>query len=90
MPTSPKADIGPKSYAVYKSRARKTIRFFVDRPLVSHRGRWRTTASWYVLDMDTGTIAARTKKEGYPDRKDAVRVAREHRDEYGAYTKAPF
>lgn len=40
--------------------------------------------------MDSGRIAGRTSKSGYESKKEAVRVAREYRDKYGAYTKAPF
>lgn len=40
--------------------------------------------------MDTGKYAARTSKDGYATKKEAVRVAREYRDKYGAYAKVPF
>lgn len=92
MPDRPKVDIGPKAYKVYRSGSRKVIRFFVCRPFVRDmKNRWKPTTNWYVMDMaGEGHIAAKTKKQGYPDKKDAVRVAREYRDKYGAYAKVPF
>lgn len=80
-PERPKVDIGPKSYMVYKSRARAVIRFFI----------WERLGSFYVLDIaGSKTVAARTSKDGYATKKEAVRVAREYRDKYGAYAKVPF
>jgi hypothetical protein len=65
----------------YKSGARAVIRFFV----VQKRARW------YVMDMcaDSGR-AAKTAKDGYATKKEAVDTARYYRDEYGAYAKVPF
>lgn len=92
FPEKPRVDIGPKAYVSYKSGARKVIRFFVDRPFVRDaRNRWKPTSVWYVLDMGgERLVAAGTKKQGYPEKKDAVRVAREYRDKYGAYVKVEF
>lgn len=46
--------------------------------------------NWFVWDMDTGRIAAKTSKTGYTDKKEAVRIAREYRDKYGAYVRFDF
>lgn len=48
------------------------------------------TGNWFVWDMDTGKIAAKTSKTGYTDKKEAVRIAREYRDKYGAYVRFDF
>jgi hypothetical protein len=40
--------------------------------------------------MDGKRIAGKTSKTGYPSKKEAVRVAREYREKYGAYVKCPF
>lgn len=80
-PERPKVDIGPKAYKVYKSGARAVIRFFVQ----EKRGKF------YVLDIaGDKPVAARTEKDGYATKREAVRVAREYRDKYGAYAKVPF
>lgn len=90
-PVSPRADIGPRSYKSYRSRKCKVIRFFVDGELVRERGKYVVRCPpFFVYDMDSGRIAGKTKKSGYESKKEAVRVAREYRDKYGAYTKAPF
>jgi hypothetical protein len=52
--------------------------------------RYTYVLPWWVMDMDTGKVAAKTSKTGYPTKQEAVRVAREYRDRYGAYVKAPF
>lgn len=80
-PDAPKVDLGPKAYSVYKSGARAVIRFFV----------WKESDRFYVLDMaGAKRVAARTQTDGYATKKEAVRVAREYRDKYGAYAKVPF
>lgn len=80
-PERPKVDVGPKAYSTYRSGARGVIRFYV----VKKRGRW------YVMDMCAERdCAAKTAKDGYATKKEAVDVARYYRDEYGAYAKAPF
>lgn len=80
-PGRPKVDIGPKAYMTYKSGARAVIRFFVR----DKRGRW------FVMDMcSSGPLAAKTLKDGYATKKEAVEVARKYRDKYGAYAKVPF
>lgn len=80
-PDRPKVDVGPKSYSAYKSGARSAIRFFVQK----RRGRW------YVMDMCANCDrAAKTSKNGYATKRQAVQTARRYRDEYGAYAKVPF
>lgn len=84
-------DIGPKAYKVYKNRERLVIRFFVAEGLVRRKGRHRGDGKYYVYDMaSNGRVAGKTAKEGYADKKEAIRVAREYRDKYGAYARSPF
>lgn len=83
-PERPRVDIGPKAYKVYHNGSRKVIRFFVAQPF----GRRK---NFFVFDMDsTGRYAGKTKKDGYPTKEEAVKVARTYRDRYGAYTRCPF
>lgn len=83
-------DIGPKAYRVYRSGERLVIRFSIGRKLVRRRGFYREAGEeFYVWDMDTGRMAAKTSKQGY-SRDEAVRVAREYRDRYGAYVRFGF
>lgn len=79
-PERPKVDIGPRAYMTYKSGARAVIRFFVR----------ETHGRWYVFDMCSDGRAAKTAKDGYATKKEAVRIARQYRDDYGAYAKVPF
>lgn len=91
MPESPKVDIGPKAYRVYKNKERLVIRFYVAQGIVRRRGRYVGDGKFYVYDMaSAGRIAGKTAKEGYKDKKEAIRVAREYRDKYGAYARSPF
>lgn len=83
-PSKPKVDIGPKAYGIHKRGRRLCIRFFVYRRFGSKKD------LWFVGDVETGQRAARTSSVGYTSKSDAVRVAREYRDKYGAYGKAPF
>lgn len=85
-------DIGPKAYREYRDRSRLVIRFYVSQSTVRLRkGAYRfNTGNWFVWDMDSRGVAGKTSKTGYASKKEAVRVAREYRDRYGAYTKAPF
>jgi hypothetical protein len=84
-------DIGPKAYKRYKDRSRLVIRFFVAEDLVGWRGAYRGTGRFFVYDMESsGRIAGKTSKDGYPTKKDAMKVAREYRDRYGAYTRFKF
>ena len=48
------------------------------------------TGPFYVWDMDTGKIAAKTSKTGYAEKEEAMKVAREYRDKYGAYVRFKF
>jgi hypothetical protein len=90
-PERPKVDIGPKSYKAYRNRERLVIRFYVAEGIVRRRGRYKGDGRYYVYDMaGDGKVAGRTSKEGYADKKEAVRVAREYRDKYGAYTRFLF
>lgn len=90
-PERPKVDIGPKSYKAYRNRERLVIRFYVAEGIVRRRGRYKGDGRYYVYDMaGTGRIAGKTAKEGYADKKEAIRVAREYRDKYGAYARSPF
>lgn len=93
-PESPKVDIGPKAYKVYRNGERLVIRFSVEQALrrvIRGRGAYYLrTGNWFVWDMDTGKVAVKTSKTGYTDRQEAVRVAREYRDKYGAYVRFYF
>jgi hypothetical protein len=87
-PNCPRVDVGPKAYWIYRDRTRKVIRFCVCRPIILRTMRRATV--WYVMDMDTGTIAAKTSKTGYTDQREAMDVARDYRDRYGAYVRSAF
>lgn len=88
-PTRPRVDRGPVSYGRTKKGFYIVVRFFV-----SQNVNWRRPdGRWWVLDIEEEEnrgIAKGTKKEGYRSKEEAVQVAREYRDEYGAYGKAPF
>lgn len=91
VPVYPRVDIGPKAYKVYRNQDRLVVRFTVDKVLQKNgRGGYVRVGRYYVWDMDTGQIATRTKKSGYLDKKEAVKVAREYRDRYGAYVRVGF
>lgn len=94
-PLKPRVGIGPKAYKVFRNGDRLVIRFSVDQMLVrAIRGKrnvyYTRAGNWFVWDMDTGKIAAKTSKTGYTDKKEAVRIAREYRDKYGAYVRFDF
>jgi len=42
------------------------------------------------MDNESGRIAIGTKTEGYNSQEEAINVARQYRDEYGAYARMPF
>jgi hypothetical protein len=90
-PSRPRVDIGPKSYGIKKHGRRLCIRFFIYQYKSFGRSKGKSFARniWFVGDMETGGRAARTSRMGYA-REEAVAVAREYRDKYGAYTKSPF
>lgn len=91
MPESPRVDLGPKAYRTYKNKERLVIRFFVAYGFFRKNGRYKSDGKFYVYDMaGNGRVAAKTSKEGYADKKEAIRVAREYRDKYGAYVRFPF
>lgn len=93
-PLKPRVDIGPKAYKVFRNKERLVIRFSVEqglRRVVRGKSAWHVrTGNWFVWDMDTGKIAAKTSKTGYTDKQEAVRIAREYRDKYGAYVRFEF
>jgi len=90
MPVAPKVDIGPQAYRVYRNGDRLVIRFGVGQIPTGIRGVRPHTGPFYVWDMDTGKVAAKTSKTGYTDRNEAVRIAREYREKYGAYVRFKF
>lgn len=90
LPVSPKVDLGPKAYKVYRNGDRLVIRFCVGQGWVRNKGHYSRRGRYFVWDMDTGRIAAKTEKHGYPDKNAAVRVARSYRDKYGAYVRVGF
>jgi hypothetical protein len=82
--------VGPKAYRVYRSGRRLAVRFFVARHAARVRGGYREVGDAYLVwDMDTGKLAAKTDKNGYTN-EEAVRVAREYRNKYGAYVRSAF
>lgn len=84
VPERPKVTIGPKAYKVFRNRERLVIRFFVAE---SRRG----SGKYFVYDMAaSGRIAGKTSKDGYASKKEAVKVARDYRDKYGAYARFSF
>lgn len=94
IPVAPRVDIGHKAYEVWPGGAVRVIRFCVDLETYrKRRGKCSAYAKrepYFVYDMDTGGIAAKTSKTGYATKKEAVKVARMYRDKYGAYAKVPF
>lgn len=89
LPVKPKVDIGPKAYRVYRNGDRKVIRFSVGHGRFRRSGKHFYTKKFYVFDMDTGKVAAKTSKDGY-EKKEAVKVARRYRDTFGAYARVGF
>lgn len=71
---------GPRAYRVLKSGARVVCRFYI---APASGGRWR------IIDSDTWDVASGTEKTGYR-REEAIEIAREYRDTYGAYVRSPF
>jgi hypothetical protein len=90
MPVSPRVDIGPKAYRVFKNQERLVIRFCVGKGWVRGRRSYFQAGRYFVWDMDTGRIAAKTAKYGYDTKQDAIRVARQYRDKFGAYVRVGF
>lgn len=89
-PVSPKVDLGPKAYKVFRNGDRLVIRFCVGQGWVRNRGHYSRRGRYFVWDMDTGKVAAKTERYGYPDKTAAVKVARNYRDKYGAYVRVGF
>lgn len=89
-PESPKVDIGPRAYKVFRNGERLVIRFSVEQALIRGKGAYYRRGNWFVWDMDTGRIAAKSLKTGYKEKREAIRVAREYRDKYGAYVRFGF
>lgn len=75
---------------MYKNGDRLVIRFSVGQMPTGLRGVRPHTGPFYVWDMDTGKIAAKTSKTGYAEKLEAMKVAREYRDRYGAYVRFKF
>ena len=67
------------------------IRFFITQQSGVRylRRRW-VPGNWYVVDSLTWKVASGTRAEGYRKKDEALRIAREYREEYGAYCKSPF
>lgn len=90
LPKKPPVDKGPKSYGRDKKGRYIIVRFWVYQK--GKKDRWAReykTGPYYVIDMaePDRKVARGTNPEGYADRREAVAVAREFRDEYGAYEK---
>jgi hypothetical protein len=52
------------------------------------RGVPKKTDPWYVIDMETGSVAKGTK--AYAEKSKAIATARKYRDKYGAWYVMPF
>lgn len=82
----------------WKSGKRLVVRFFIaqfcgTQPVwvKSHRNhRGPFESKWYVMDCDTGKRAAGTNEDGYDTQDEARIVARQYRDEYGAYVEMDY
>lgn len=89
-PSKPRVDIGPRAYGRTPKGRYITIRFFISNRVVSNR---KPSDRWWVLDIEEDEnrgIAKGTKKDGYSSKEEAITIAREYRDEYGAYGKVHF
>lgn len=91
VPKRPKVTTGPRAMKTYTSGRRLVIRFFVTQHYGT-RNLWRrwVPGPWYVVDSLTWRTADGTETKGYRKKEEAVSIAREYRDEYGAYCKSPF
>lgn len=91
IPEKPRVDRGPFAVKEFRSRERAVARFFItqSRGTACLRRGW-VPGNWWVVDAETWTTAAGTKKEGYRTEEEAKRIARRYRDEYGAYARSPF
>lgn len=81
IPKKPKVTLGPRAVKVFKNRERAVIRFYVS-PSAS--------GMWQVVDAETWRVAGGTEKAGYRAKAEAIRIAQQYRDTYGAYTRSPF
>lgn len=98
IPKKPRVDEGPRAVKSWKDGRRLVARFFVAQfcgvqPYWAkkHRGqRGPYESKWYVMDCDSGKRAAGTAEEGYDSIEEAKAVARQYRNEYGAYVEMPF
>lgn len=79
LPKKPKTT-SPRAVRIYNSGRRLVVRFFV----VEKRG------NYFVADALTWETADGTEPSGYRKKEEAVSIAREYRDTYGAYCKSPF
>jgi hypothetical protein len=96
LPETPKVTVGPRSYGKSKSGKHIVIRFFITKTTVHARSvsngtsvLFKRNKNWFVVDMDAGEVAEGTSLDGYP-KAEAIKVARQYRDEYGAWATMPF
>jgi hypothetical protein len=91
LPDKPKVTVGAKCYGRTKKGGYIVVRFFISqwRPGLGSK-KIPKGSPWFVVDLDEGKhYAEGTKSSGYPKDK-AIKVARQYRDEYGAWTTMPF
>lgn len=89
LPEKPKVTQGGKCYGRTKRGAYIIARFYITQMWMVPFTKVKPSDPWFVVDAEEATLAAGTKKAGYPKEK-AIRVARKYRDEYGAWTTMPF
>lgn len=87
-PNKPKVTVGPKAYGRTKSGKPVVVRFFVSQ--LARFKKIEDNAPWFVIDFEDGKIAKGTKADGYRSKENAIKVARQYRDEFGAYARSPF
>jgi hypothetical protein len=85
LPAKPKVTVGTKSYGRSKSGGYIVCRFWITQNLMKTP---KKTDPWYVVDMETGNVAKGTK--AYPQKDQAIAIARKYRDKYGAWFVMPF
>ena len=94
LPERPKVTVGPRCYGRTKKGRYICIRFFVTQWKPGHAFKdLPPDTPWFVVDLENEEFtyyAQGTSAKGYPKKEDAVRIARQLRDEYGAWAVVPF
>jgi hypothetical protein len=92
LPDKPKVTVGAKSYGRTKLGGYIVPRFWITQVGFAKTNHLTVKPSdpWYVVDMEEANIAQGTKTSGYKDKKEAIKIARKFRDEFGAWSVMPF